>query len=70
MFHQHQGGRQNHQPQAAGYQDFLGTQPPLFSQMEEPLDANAWIRTIESKFLLLAAPCSEMNKARFAVQQL
>jgi len=38
--------------------------------MEEPLDANAWIRTIESKFTLLHVPCSEENKARFAAQQL
>jgi hypothetical protein len=34
------------------------------------LDANAWIRTIESKFALLTLPCSEANKARFAAQQL
>jgi hypothetical protein len=34
------------------------------------MDADAWIRTIESKFSLLTAPCSEANKARFAAQQL
>ena len=38
--------------------------------MEEPLDADAWIKTIESKFDLLTVPCSEANKARFATQQL
>jgi len=38
--------------------------------MEEPLDAEAWIKTIESKFDLLTVPCSEANKARFATQQL
>ena len=38
--------------------------------MEEPLDAEAWIKTIESKFDLLTVPCSEANKARFAAQQL
>jgi hypothetical protein len=48
----------------------LGTQPPLFNKTEEPLDADAWIRTIESKFALLVAPCSDANKARFAAQQL
>jgi hypothetical protein len=54
----------------ASYQDFLGTQPPTFSRAEEPLDADAWIRTIESKFTLLTVPCSEASKARFAAQQL
>jgi len=38
--------------------------------MEEPLDADAWIRTIESKLSLLTVPCSEASKARFAAQQL
>ena len=36
----------------------------------EPLDADAWINTIESKFALLTVPCSEANKACFAAQQL
>src|SRR5579859_334269 len=70
MFYQQQGGRQGHQPQSAGYHDFLGTQPPLFNKTEDPLDADAWIRTIESKFSLLVLACSEANKARFAAQQL
>src|SRR5579859_1551161 len=65
---QQQGGRHHHQPQTARYQDFLGTQPPLFSQTEDPLDADAWARTIESKFSLLTVPCSEVNKARFTAQ--
>jgi hypothetical protein len=38
--------------------------------MEEPLDADAWIHTIKSKFSLLLVPCSNANKACFAVQQL
>jgi len=50
-------------PQAASYFDFLGTQPPLFNVTEDPLDADAWIRTIESKFSLLVVPCSDANKA-------
>jgi hypothetical protein len=58
------------QPQVAGYSDFFETQPPLFNKMEEPLDADAWIHTIESKFALLTLPCFEANKARFAMQQL
>ena len=42
----------------------------MFHKTEEPLDADAWIRAIESKFTLLTNPCSEANKARFAVQRL
>jgi hypothetical protein len=45
-------------------------QPPLFNKTEEPLDADSWIHTIESKFALLTLPCPESNKARFAAQQL
>ena len=63
---QQRGGQNVHQPQAASYSDFLGTQPPLFNRTEEPLDADAWLRTIESKFSLLQVPCSEASKARFA----
>jgi hypothetical protein len=70
QFQQQRGGHNVPQPQAAGYLHFLGTQTPLFHKMEEPLDSNAWIRTIESKFSLLVAPCSDANKARFATQQL
>ena len=46
---QQRGGRDE---QPAGYQEFFGTQPPLFSRTDEPLDADAWLRTIESKFAL------------------
>ena len=58
----------DHQPQSVTYPDFFGTQPPLFNRTEEPLDADAWIKTIESKFYLLTVPCSEANKACFAAQ--
>jgi hypothetical protein len=68
QFHHQPRGRDEHP--SAGYQDFFSTQPPLFHKMEEPLDADAWLRTIESKFALLSAPCSEANKALFAAQQL
>lgn len=67
---QQRGGHNAHPPPVAGFSDFLGTQPPLFNKTEEPLDADAWIRTIESKFSLLTLPCSEESKARFAAQQL
>jgi len=48
------------------YHDFLSTQPPLFTKADEPLDADAWICTIESKFSLLSVPWSEANKTRYA----
>jgi hypothetical protein len=69
-------GQYNHQsrgrdePPSANYQDFLSTQPPLFHKADEPLDADAWLRTIESKLALLSAPCSDENKELFAAQQL
>jgi hypothetical protein len=44
------GGRDDLNPQVASYQDFLSTQPPFFSKAEEPLDADTWLHTIESKF--------------------
>jgi hypothetical protein len=68
--HFHHQTRNREENVSAGYQDFFGTQPPLFHKTEEPLDADAWLRTVESKFALLSAPCSEANKALFAAQQL
>jgi hypothetical protein len=66
----HHQSRGQDEPLPASYQDFLSTQPPLFHKADEPLDADAWLRTIESKFALLSAPCSDENKALFAAQQL
>jgi hypothetical protein len=70
MGHFYQQPRGREEPLSASYQDFLSTQPPLFHKADEPLDADAWLRTIESKFALLSAPCSEENKVLFAAQQL
>jgi hypothetical protein len=70
MGHFQQQPRGRGDPLSANYQDFLSTQPPLFHKANEPLDADAWLRTIESKFALLSAPCSEENKVLFAAQQL
>jgi hypothetical protein len=66
QFHRQPRSRDEHQ--STGYQDFLSTQPPLFHKADKPLDADAWLRTIESKFALLSAPCSDVNKALFAAQ--
>jgi hypothetical protein len=67
---QHRQLRGCDEPLVATYQDFLSTQPPLFSKAEEPLDADAWLRIIESKFTLLMIPCADSSKAHFAAQQL
>jgi hypothetical protein len=55
---------------ASTYQEFLSTQPPLFTRVEDPLDADVWLRVVESKFPLLNGVCSEVTKVRFATQQL
>jgi hypothetical protein len=66
QFRSPQHGREEHP--SAGYQDFFSMQPPLFHKTEEPLDADAWLRTIKSKFALLSIPCFEANKTLFAAQ--
>jgi hypothetical protein len=69
---QHYGGGDHHQrpPAAATYQEFLSTQPSLFTRVQDPLDADVWLRVVESKFPLLNGSCLEVAKARFATQQL
>jgi hypothetical protein len=67
---QHGGGQQQRPPTAATYQEFLSTQPPLFTKAEDPLDANVWLRVVESKFPLLTRDCPNGTKSRFVAQQL
>ena len=55
-------------PAETDYVGFLATQPPLFHKADDPLEADAWIHTIEEKFSILN--CTEMDKAAFAAQQL
>jgi hypothetical protein len=50
------------------YSEFLETYPPLFSEGRDPLEADDWLRTIESKFSLLN--CTEYQKTLYAAQQL
>jgi hypothetical protein len=50
------------------YNDFVATHPPLFTEAGEPLEADHWLRVMESKFGLLR--CTEVQKTLFAVQQL
>jgi hypothetical protein len=48
----------------------MSTQLPLFTKAEDPLDADVWIRVVESKFPLLTGDCPDDTKAHFAAQQL
>jgi hypothetical protein len=45
-------------------------QPPLFTRAEDPLDADVWLRVVESKFLLLTGACPDDANTRFTAQQL
>jgi hypothetical protein len=50
------------------YSDFTATHPSLFTEAGEPLEADHWLRVMESKFGLLH--CTEMQKTLFTAQQL
>jgi hypothetical protein len=42
--------------------------PPLFTEAGEPLEADHWLRVMESQFGLLR--CTEVQKTLFTTQQL
>jgi hypothetical protein len=42
-----------HQERDSSYSDFLATNPPVFADATDPLEADSWLRTTESKFGLL-----------------
>ena len=67
MHQQQPHGRQG-QPQNATYGDFAATHPPTFAKAEDPLEADSWLRLMESKFELLT--CTETQKMLFAAHQL
>jgi hypothetical protein len=50
------------------YTDFLATHPSTFGEATDPLEADNWLRIIESKFGLLHY--TEFQKTLFAAQQL
>jgi hypothetical protein len=64
------GGQHQRPPAAATYQEFLSSQLSLFTKAEDPLDADVWLRVVESKFPLLMGACPDATKTRFAAQQL
>jgi hypothetical protein len=57
-----------HQERDSSYSDFLATHPPIFADAIDPLEANSWLRTTESKFGLLNG--TEYQKILYAAQQL
>ncbi|WVZ96866.1 hypothetical protein U9M48_042449 [Paspalum notatum var. saurae] len=59
--------QQRRDPQEISYTDFAALQPPIFTVATNPLDADDWLRIIESKFSLLPQ-LTEQQKARFAAQ--
>jgi hypothetical protein len=50
------------------YTDFLAMHPSMFTKAIDPLEADNWLRVIESKFRFLH--CSEIQKTMFVAQQL
>jgi hypothetical protein len=64
------GGQQQRPPAVATYQEFLSTQPPVFTKAEDPQDFDVWLRVVESKFPLLTRACPDATKTRFTAQQL
>jgi hypothetical protein len=50
------------------YSDFLATHPLVFADATDPLEADSWLRTIESKFVLLY--CTKYQKTLYTAQQL
>jgi hypothetical protein len=53
-------------PAPTSYSDFTATHPLLFTESGEPLEADHWLRVMESKFGLLC--CTEVQKTLFIVQ--
>jgi hypothetical protein len=65
---QYGGGQLQRPPAGVTYQEFLSTQPPLFTKAEDPLDDDVWLRVVESKFPLLTGACPHDMKTCFAAQ--
>jgi hypothetical protein len=57
-----------HQERDSSYLDFLATHPSVFADATDPLEADSWLRTTESKFGLLH--CTDYQKTLYAAQQL
>jgi hypothetical protein len=53
QFQQHGGRAPPQGPRENLYLDFSETRPPLFVKVEDPLEADEWIRVMEHKFGLI-----------------
>jgi hypothetical protein len=62
------GARNAPAPAPTTYSDFAATHPPLFTEVGEPLEADHWLRVMESKFGLLRY--TKVQKTLFTMQQL
>jgi hypothetical protein len=51
-------------PAPTTYNNFVAMHPPLFTEAAEPLEADHWLRVMESKFGLLR--CTKVQKTLFA----
>jgi hypothetical protein len=57
------GARNTPAPALTTYSNFAATHPPLFTEAGEPLEADHWLRVMESKFMLLRY--TEVQKTLF-----
>jgi hypothetical protein len=57
------GARNDSAPAPTTYSDFAAIHLPLFTEAGEPLEADHWLRVMESKFGLLR--CTEVQKTLF-----
>jgi hypothetical protein len=57
-----------HQERDSLYSDFLATHPPVFTDAIDPLEADSWLYTTETKFGLLHY--TEYQKTLYTMQQL
>ena len=56
-----QGQGRNGHAHESSYADFKSTRPPIFTSATDPLEADNWIRAIESKFSMIR--CTKQQKA-------
>jgi hypothetical protein len=62
------GARNAPTPAPTTYNNFAAMHLPLFTEAGEPLEADHWLRVMESRFGLLH--CTEVQKTLFTAQQL
>jgi hypothetical protein len=66
--HYENGARKAPAPSLTTYGEFAVTHPPIFTEAGDPLEADHWLQTMESKFELLH--CTDLRKTLFTTQQL